>query len=281
MAHLKKALAWLETQFWRLVLPVISDSQFLRSLIGRLVRAYDACKAWLKRPRIQLYAIGTLVVTGLLCGLLLLLPSAASAGPHASAADTPIPTTGQRNFLLFNVDSLDVPQARLGGLWLVMQAPDSASFTFMPLYPTAGLPAHEPLWVEPGDPQALDNLDLDLPGDLWWNESLWFDQIALIELLDQIGGLEVASTTLQPTTAISSLPAAWAQPTQALIGQTTLFESVCRQSARLAAPDNLDALLTLIPGHLLTSMDSYQLIAEWHKLAAEGFHLECKFPFQP
>ena len=206
--------------------------------------------------------------------------------PHVYAPTlTAPPTTRQHNLLLVGVDDLSLSNARLESVWLVMHYPDTAIFSFMPLYPSP-LPApsnlyatpHEPLHLDPGSPSTLEKFDFIASSKIWWDDVVVVDETAVIQILSLPAGADTGENA--QVQYFVALPSAWEAPKQAHIGQAALLAALCERETAFFDLSNLDRLFTLVPSHISVSMDESEIMSAWHRLAGNGPELNCDFPLQ-
>lgn len=209
-------------------------------------------------------------------------------GPIATLrASSPLPTpsNGQTNLLVIGVDRLESRQPRLESIWLLGYFPDNPRVTLIPVFPAS--PGTHPAYLrslqesfrisEHGrpSPEMLKTLQKD---HIWWNGYVIVDDIAMIEIIDFLGGIEVNDRRVKGALAISSFPLPQEDPSASLDGQTRLLDRICQQANLLLPSADLRKILNLIPDHIQTDADIFQAIRDWRALTNGKGNLVCEFP---
>lgn len=211
-------------------------------------------------------------------------------GPIAtlrSNSPLPTPSNGQTNLLVIGVDRLKSRQPRLESIWLLGYFPDEPHITLIPVFPVspATQPAHlrsleENLRISEGgrpSPEMLKTLQGD---HIWWNSYVVIDEIAMIEIIDFLGGIQVNDQRMRGALAIGSFPLPQEDPAASLDGQTRLLRRICQQANLLLPSADLRKILHLIPDHIQTNADIFQTIRDWRALTHGRENLACEFPLQ-
>lgn len=191
----------------------------------------------------------------------------------------------QRNILVIGVDRLDMPTARLESAWLVMHYPKTFEFTLIPLYPSLQADPsaplaqpNQPININTSDLNALKSLEIVTAQDIWVSDVLVLDKVGLLEILNLLGGINVGNIYLRPDQAIDTLSPPWLDPRRALLTQRLLLASICQHSTAFAGPARLERILALMPDHLATTLQPFELSTYWTWQANHGFNLTCEFP---
>lgn len=211
-------------------------------------------------------------------------------GPLATwQANAPVstPSNGQTNLLVIGVDRLRSRQPRLESIWLVGYFPDSPHLTLIPVFPP---PSNaDPAYlrslgesfrvseVGAASPEMLRALQED---HIWWKNYVILDEIAMIEIIDFLGGIQVNDRRVKGALAISSFPLPEEDATTSLDGQTDLLQRICRQTNLLPPSADLRKILNLIPDHIQTDADIFQAMRDWRALHNRRGSLVCEFPLQ-
>ncbi len=169
-------------------------------------------------------------------------PMIADASQELSAPE-PVLKFNQRNLLVVQVDSLRSARPRLQAIWLAIYLPEMSQVMLLPLYPSldeyAGSELEQALQTIREIPSPVDderNLDPKLvealrSTGLWWEHTLVFDYLALIELLETYR--EDASPgdedipVFDPLQVVSGLAAQSNQPETFLKTSAMLFRQIC------------------------------------------------------
>jgi hypothetical protein len=211
-------------------------------------------------------------------------------GPLATwQANSPLstPSNGQTNLLVIGVDRLRSRQPRLESIWLVGYFPDSPHLTLIPVFPPPpnGDPAYlqslgESFRVSENGVPGQETLRTLQEDHIWWNSYVIIDNIAMIEVIDFLGGIQVNDRRIKGALAISSFPLPEEDASASLDGQTDLLQRICRQTNLLPPSADLRKILSLIPDHIQTDADIFQAMREWRTLNNGRGNLVCEFPLQ-
>lgn len=209
-----------------------------------------------------------------------------------------LPARTQRNILVIGVNHLGSPSPELEGVWLVLYLPDMPRITLMPIFPsvvrgqnggqiTADFALTQKFLLGPKsipDPaffEALNKLDIH------WDNYLLLDEIALIDLIDFMGGLEKSpgmnGAQSEKTTGVQTL--AQLQPTiknpeYALLSQMQIAQRLCRATLSLnTPPERIPELFDTLGKHLVTDLQPSQVIADLKSMLPAGGSITCEFPF--
>jgi hypothetical protein len=197
------------------------------------------------------------------------------------------PSNGQTNLLVIGVDRLRSRQPSLESIWLVGYFPDNPHLTLIPVFPPASN-------ADPADLRSLGESfrvsELGAPGPetlrtlqadhIWWNSYVILDEIAMIEIIDFLGGLQVNDRRVKGALAISSFPLPEEDASASLNGQTDLLQRICRQANLLPPSADLRRILSLIPDHIQTDADIFQAMRDWRAVNSGRGNLVCEFPLQ-
>lgn len=204
---------------------------------------------------------------GLISGLFLgSLSQAIAAGPQEPE--------GQQNVLFVLVDDLSGEQPTLQGIWLAARGADSSEFNWMPIYP-APLQDAESEYAKPHLPVHVNGaqfIEVSALAPLraegaWWGEVFWVDRAALSALQNAAGGAPVAFTD------------AWSEPQAALFEQVQVLSTLCAHEFSAADKALLDQMLALMPQHVRSSVNPFELITSWDAWSSEGFNFSCTHPW--
>lgn len=209
-----------------------------------------------------------------------------------------LPSRLQRNILVIGVNHLESPSPELEGIWLILYLPDMPRVTLMPIYPSVMRGASGGRII--ADSALAQNFRLDSKSvpetsffealaelDIHWDNYLLLDEIALIDLIDFMGGLEKTPTVdgaqSDKTTGIQAL--AHLQPTlnnpeHALLSQMQIAQRLCRTHLSLNnPPERIPELFDTLGKHLVTDLQPSQVIADMKSMLPAGGGITCEFPF--
>ncbi len=216
----------------------------------------------------------------------------------ATELKTVLPARAQRNILVIGVNHLESPSPVLEGVWLILYLPDMPRLTLMPIYPTvtrgqnggqitADFALAQNFRLGPQsipDPaffQALSEIDVR------WDNYLLIDEIALIDLIDFMGGLEkmpgingTQSEKITGVQAVALLQPTINNPGHALLSQMQIAQRLCRIPPSLSAPhERIPELFDTLGKHLVTDLQPSQVLADFKSMLPAGGSLTCEFPF--
>jgi hypothetical protein len=207
--------------------------------------------------------LGLGLVTGLFVGS---LSQAIAAGPNQDAK--------QHNVLVVIVDDLTAEHPTLQGIWLSARRADSSELSWMPIYPAPledgdneYATPHAAFYLPSGEFTEVANLPPLRAEGAWWDEVYLLDEVALT-MLQSASGLEAIAFT-----------DTWAEPQRALFEQVQVLTAMCDHAAALAGQGGLDQALALMPSHLRTSINPFELITRWDDWSLSGFELTCTHPW--
>lgn len=209
-----------------------------------------------------------------------------------------LPRQEQRNILLIGVNHLESPKPELESVWLILYLPDMPKLTLMPLYPTVGFGHERGQIIADSSLASLFQVGADSIPDpalfrylsqskIHWDNYIVFDEIALIDLIDFLGGLETKidpqlaeSGRTSGIQALARLQPTAGNPQKALLSQTELFQQICRTVSSVNAPvQRIPALFKTISNHLVTDLESEQVINDMESMLFSDGQIYCEFPF--
>jgi len=205
--------------------------------------------------------------------------------PKKATPDHSQVASRQRNLLVIGVDDLASPHPNLESVWLVIYMPGFPRFMLLPVYPSLpGADDSSQLLAQlfqfddmkSPEPAFLDALE---EKGLWWTGYLILDRIALIDVIEFLGGAGEFSA-LDGANTVANLPKAMDDPQQAFTSQVKLFQELCSNVARLSEEDHwrLLHLFGLIPDHAISNLDLEQVSSEWQDLLKHAGEVACEFP---
>jgi hypothetical protein len=207
--------------------------------------------------------LGLGLVTGLFVGTL------------GQALAAPVGVEGQHNTLFVLVDDFNTEHPILEGIWLAALPTGSSEWNWMPIYPTPLDDTNSPYAIPHsafylpsngfGDANVLPPLHAQR---VWWDDVIWLDDAAL-GLLVTLSGHE--SKLIGQT---------WQEPQRALLEQVRSLKKICNGgSAAAGSAGLLDQILALMPNHIRTSINPFDLITRWDSWSSDGFALGCTHPW--
>jgi hypothetical protein len=245
----------------------------------------------MRRPRIliTLLIAGTFLVFGLWADGLLEGNSIQNRSIPAIQPTFPFPTpiTGQRNLLVIGVDKFQAKNPQLESIWMLSYFPESPQITFTPLYPAstpAALSGISDLLAlfeinEQGVPSAAFLSALQ-EKSIWWSGYIVLDEIALIQMVDFIGGLIIGEHVIDGAAALGNIPFAQADQKAAYQAQNDFLQDICKQIIRTRPVKDLQIITSLIPDHIQTDINLSQTLREWQSFLEANVQLNCEFPLE-
>jgi len=208
--------------------------------------------------------LGLGLVTGLFVGSL------------GKALAAPTGELGQSNTLFVLVDDLNSDHPILEGIWLAALPAGSSEWSWMPIYPTPldeskneYATPHSAFYLPSKDFREVAALPPLQAQRVWWDEVVWLDEAAL--------GLMLTINGYNPKLSGDT----WLEPQRALLEQVQALKKLCHGAPTTAAASAglLDQLLALMPDHLDTSINPFELITRWDTWSQNEFALSCSHPW--
>ena len=209
---------------------------------------------------------------------------------HLKPPPSPIPTLsdGERILLLAGVDQLDISQPQLKSLWLLTYYLDDRPVQLLPIYPAQGNGAQNL------DPQSLEIfsvvrkdgvtelnpqfLSLLAKNDFWLSGYILVDDYATARIIDMLGGLPTTNGMCSGEQILKLIPPSTEHPQKAHAQQAVLLRQACLAVSRLPVQPEWDAIIELIPEHLITDLNPQRLVNELDILVSDLTQLRCEFP---
>ena len=194
-----------------------------------------------------------------------------------SASPSYAPKKLQQNFLIALVENAEVEASPLLALWLVAGHIDGGEFSWIPIYPqpltdknASNNALIAPLVVNPNDLQAWQNNGLVQEKAIWWDEVIVLDMHALTDFLN-----------LLPSEGNAFRASALLTNQNPLYEQVRIIQQICGQSRHFNNPEALNQILALknLATHLISTLNSFEIISIWDKLANRQFELDCSHPW--
>jgi len=218
--------------------------------------------------------------------------------PLMAGSITMVPTTnqstietmqnGQRSILLINASSLSTLNPQLEGVWMATYFPSDTTIRWLPIYPTGK--------VYPSDFEqqlnrsfklmksvsglAIDQgfLEVLKKNNYWWSGYIVLDEVSLVKLFDEIGGIELNGKNHSGDAIVSGLHSLLENPQDSYTSQIAILQSICHKFSQ--ANQNLEPsqLAPNLLNHILTDLDSGQLQMELDALYSDQHSPTCRFP---
>jgi hypothetical protein len=197
-------------------------------------------------------------------------------------------STGQRSLLLITTSSLNTADSHLESVWLATYFPNSSDIRLLSIYPMGDQPISNfetqlvnSFGLNKKNGQLVldqDFQDLLVAENYWWSGYLVLDEVAMADIFDLLGGIELKGQTLSGEQVISELPDVIQEPGDAYSFQIAMLQSVCKQFTQVALNTDLSQAHSLLSHHIITDLQSNQLITEFQSLIASERQPACKFP---
>ncbi|MDX1436160.1 MAG: hypothetical protein R3335_05075 [Anaerolineales bacterium] len=199
---------------------------------------------------------------------------------------TEAPRPDQRSLLIVGVDRVDSMEARLQGVWYVVYRQNLPRITLIPLYPALpGSDSSRQSRLEDGfrmrSDGVVDPAFFRLARDSFsisWDGHVLLDEIAMIEIVDFFGGIEINGERISGPLAVGAIPQAKDRSPDAVLQQAFLLEALCQDITFESAPKTYEKILSLIPDHLQTELTRDEAFNDWLGLLSSGDPLLCEFP---
>ena len=207
------------------------------------------------------------------------------------------PRPQQRNILIIGVDHLDNTSPELESVWLLLYLPDLPHVTLMPIYPEVvrnidGAQIQADRSLEQAFRLGSDSLlspafeDVLKGKGLWWHNYIILDQVAIVDLIDAIGGLKTINARNQQggenisgVRAFAHMATVKENPRAALQSQAQLAQYMCRTLPNVGLNlSRVDTLLSVLTSHLETNLEPEQVIDDFNSMLSNGGGLVCEFP---
>jgi hypothetical protein len=195
---------------------------------------------------------------------------------------------GQRSVLVIQASSTHTNNPRLESVWLLSYLPTDTTIQWLPVFPSGKklitdfekqMDAAFRL-IKVGDSLELDDDFLRLleQNNYWWSGYIIFDRDSLAKALNLIGGLDMNGKTLSGTQVINSLPDVIVDSQQAFSAQIAVLQSMCHKVIDSGLKPGFLNQASLLPGHVITDLDTSQLQLELEAIYSSEHHLNCRFP---
>lgn len=205
---------------------------------------------------------------------------------------TPLPTTdhGQRILLVISADRLDIPRPLLKGIWMLTYFKPPSQIGLIPVYPSflgekvevdsAFTKNFGLVFTKEGpslNPRFLRTLR---EHNLWWSGYLVLDEIAVQVLLEQLQGQPAQDPANLPLTASAASKEGLPQndPVAFYLRQIKFFDQLCGDTQNIQSRIDWAKALERYSMHILTDLNTEQLLVEWKALLEQPGGLRCNFP---
>ena len=195
---------------------------------------------------------------------------------------------GQRNILLFLVDTLDPTKANLESLWLLTNLPPDATLQVFPIYPTGSESVTE------FEKQLLKSFKLDEENDrltidqhtigylednnYWWSGYFIIESDSLPETLDAYATGEDFGEIIYQDEFSSDRNGVKNDPTTEFNHQLALIQNTCHRLSGITQNSTSLRKILTDSNHLVSNLDPDRLEIELKKLIVNRKNLNCTFP---
>jgi hypothetical protein len=195
---------------------------------------------------------------------------------------------GQRSILLINATSLNKPNPHLESIWLATYFTTDTTIQLLPIFPAGTQPISD--FEEQLDHSFnLDKqngaliLDQDFINVLknsnyWWSGYIVFDEVAMTKIFNLIGGIDLNGRTLTGEQVVEEFSMLLDNPQEAYSSRIALLQSACHKFQEITPDPDMPQLISLLPNHFITDLDSSQLQTEMQSLYSTTRKPTCKFP---
>lgn len=278
--------ASIEIVFWNLAISLLTKSRVAQDFFCRIYSLINHARHALP-ARGSMIVAGCILLFGLLSGRFVGGQTLSQVPVAALSAISPAPTpsNGQVNLLVIGLDRLSSQRPRLMSVWILGYFSGQPQVSLIPIYPSSS-PLQNRELQKVGSNFSLTSgaqLDQDLvrllqKKRIWWNGYLLIDEIAMIDVINFLGGVTPDGQPLTGGQAVAALSEE--NTSSALENQTRLLQALCRRTELLTPAADLRDMLNLIPDHIQTDLDVFQAIREWRDLVNGSQSIKCEFPLQ-
>ncbi len=192
-----------------------------------------------------------------------------------------IPNNDQFNFLIINVNKIDLTDAQLESIWLAAHAGNTSNITLIPVFPSADDPTQnlilaESFYLDRGKP-SKEFWDAMREINIWWKGYLVSDINSSIKLIDFLGGIGINDQYLSDEQTTGSI-LSWKDDTSLAIQHQKIFlENICNLIA--ANPSiNQQEFTEFFDREFRSNTQTKIFISGWTNRAASNDKLTCTFP---
>jgi len=195
---------------------------------------------------------------------------------------------GQRSILLIGSSKISPSHPRLESIWLITYSSSDRTIHLLPIFPSGEevvsdlgqqLDQSFDLINEQGNlkpsPEFINTLHAN---NYRWSGYLVFDKFAISNIIDLLGGIDLLGEVLTGDQATQRMPAAMDLPQEAFSFQVNIIQAVCRKLSELPSQPDWNQVISLIPKHIITDLNSDQLLIELDTLLSDKYSPSCNFP---
>jgi hypothetical protein len=195
---------------------------------------------------------------------------------------------GQRSILLISATSIDTSNPHLESIWLATYFTSDTTIRLLPIFPAGDNP------ISDFEKQLNHSFDLNKKNgtlvldqdftkllednNYWWSGYFIFDEVALTQIFNLLGGIELNGKNLSGEQALNELPRVLDNPYEAFSSQLAILQSACRKFMEANQNPDMSQIISLLPDHIYTSLDFDQLQTELKTLYSSEHYLSCRFP---
>ncbi len=112
----------------------------------------------------------------------------------------------------------------------------------------------------------------------WWSGYIVLEEHSLVQVLRQLGRIEVNGYTFTTNQVMEQLPIDLGNPQAAYEAQTAVLQSACRKLSQILNQTTWPQNFPNFPQNLITDLDTELLRAEISSMVASNQQLTCRFP---
>jgi len=195
---------------------------------------------------------------------------------------------GQRSILLITATSVDTLNPHLESIWLATYFTSATTIRLLPIFPTGENPIsdfekqlnHSFSLNKNDGTLVLDQDFIKLLEDknYWWSGYFIFDEVALTQIFNLLGGVELNGKNLSGEQALNEIPMVLDNPQEAFSSQVAILQSACHKFMQTNPDLDTSEIISLLANHIFTSLDFNQLQTELKTLYSSEHYLSCRFP---
>jgi len=195
---------------------------------------------------------------------------------------------GQRTILLVGVDSLDTSPPQLTSLWVVSSLPSDLNLRMFPIFPSGKetlsdfeTSLRQTFKLERINGKLVlgqDFIGLLSDSNYWWSGYFIFDQVAQLETIDLLGGIEINGEMISGSQLINELPNLEENPRDAFWTELTIVQTACQNLLGVIQNPDWLRLESMAPAHILTDLDIQLYLTELAASVPSQRGLNCRFP---
>lgn len=197
----------------------------------------------------------------------------------------PVRANDQRSFLLVNTSNLESNNLQLKSIWLASYIPHLEDIKLTPIYPDPSEQVNRQIEEAFSITKSCYGWALSprllafLGQDNWWSGYLVLDEVFFVHMIDSVGGITISETLTGGKPAIAALNEAQPGHHPSITNQKILLRELCTRVTTLQGPPDLSVFDQMVGRHILTDLDSGQVLADWLAvLYHPGHQTKCEIP---